>query len=197
MKKFLLSIAVLVAIQVIAPVASFTQNIRIPSSETRRMHHEVPDQPYLAPKPDVKKTPPVPGLSSPGFFTAQVNVDANGDNMLGDAANEPSIAVDPTNPDKMVIGWRQFDDVLSNFRQAGYGYSSNGGQNWTFPGVIEPTIFRSDPVLGVDKSGNFYYNSLTNVTGNFTCNVYKSVNGGATWDLGTDAHGGDKQSFLA
>jgi hypothetical protein len=193
MKKFLLSIAVLVAIQVIAPVASFTQNIRIPSSETRRMHHEVPDQPYLAPKPDVKKTPPVPGLSSPGFFTAQVNVDANGDNMLGDAANEPSIAVDPTNPDKMVIGWRQFDDVLSNFRQAGYGYSSNGGQNWTFPGVIEPTIFRSDPVLGVDKSGNFYYNSLTNVTGNFTCNVYKSVNGGATWDLGTDAHGGDKQ----
>ncbi|PYL85353.1 MAG: hypothetical protein DMF17_08815, partial [Verrucomicrobia bacterium] len=39
------------------------------------------------------------------FTSYQVNVDANGNNILGDAANESSIAVDPTNLSKMTIGW--------------------------------------------------------------------------------------------
>jgi hypothetical protein len=30
------------------------------------------------------------------FFAVQVNVDDLGQNIVGDAANEPSIAVDPT-----------------------------------------------------------------------------------------------------
>jgi len=55
------------------------------------------------------------------FTSYQVNVDANGHNILGDAANEPSIAVDPTNLSKMTIGWRQFNSVTSNFRQGGWG----------------------------------------------------------------------------
>jgi len=50
------------------------------------------------------------------FVSFQVNVDANGNNIIADAANEPSIAVDPTNGSKITIGWRQFDSVLSNFR---------------------------------------------------------------------------------
>lgn len=157
------------------------------------MHQEVPDQKYLAPQADAKKTPPAPWLKSTGFFTAQVNVDAEGNNIVGDAANEPSIAVDPTNPDKMVIGWRQFDNVNSNFRQAGYGYTTNGGQSWTFPGVITPGTFRSDPVLDFDTAGNFYYNSLTSSGSNYTCKVFKSINGGAAWDAGVNAKGGDKQ----
>src|SRR5690349_8442800 len=62
-------------------------------------------------------------VSAFGAFTSyQVNVDANGNNITGDAANEPSITVDPTNHDQMAIGWRQFDSVGSNFRQAGWGY---------------------------------------------------------------------------
>jgi hypothetical protein len=55
------------------------------------------------------------------FVSVQVNVDANGQNITGDAANEPSICVDPTDGSKMTIGWRQFDSVASNFRQAGWG----------------------------------------------------------------------------
>ena len=66
------------------------------------------------------------------IFTKQVNVDANGLNIVGDAANEPSIAVDPTNPNSIVIGWRQFNTISSSFRQAGNGYTTNGGQTWTF-----------------------------------------------------------------
>src|SRR5215831_5202658 len=68
-----------------------------------------------------------PGMISQfGVFTSyQVNVDANGNNIVGDAANEPSISVDPTDGNKIAIGWRQFDTITSNFRQAGYGYSTD------------------------------------------------------------------------
>src|SRR6266540_3127466 len=38
------------------------------------------------------------------FVSYQANVDANGQNIIGDAANECSISVDPTNPSKMAIG---------------------------------------------------------------------------------------------
>ena len=193
MKTFPTRIFAFAAVLMTCPLVSFTQNIRIPDADRARMHHETPDQQYRAPRPGPQKTSPAYRFRSSGFFTQQVNVDANGNNIVGDAANEPSLAVDPTNPDHIVIGWRQFDDVNNNFRQAGYGYTSNGGLNWTFPGVIEPTIFRSDPVLDFDAAGNFYYNSLTTVTGNYTCNVFKSTTGGATWDLGVEAHGGDKQ----
>src|SRR5476651_2648167 len=50
------------------------------------------------------------------FTSQQVNVNANGLNVVGDAANEPSICVDPTNHNRMAIGWRQFNSVTSNFR---------------------------------------------------------------------------------
>jgi hypothetical protein len=46
-------------------------------------------------------------ISQFGSFTSyQVNVNANGQNITGDAANEPSISVDPTNGNKMTIAWR-------------------------------------------------------------------------------------------
>jgi hypothetical protein len=57
------------------------------------------------------------------YTSYQVNV-VNGNNIVGDAANEPSICVDPTNGNKMSIGWRQFDSVSSNFRQAGFAYTN-------------------------------------------------------------------------
>jgi hypothetical protein len=79
-------------------------------------------------------------------------------------------------------------------RQAGWGWTADGGQTWTFPGVIEPGVFRSDPVLDTDADGNFYYNSLTVQNGNdYFCHVYVSTNGGQTWDGGVYAFGGDKQ----
>src|SRR5207344_3279577 len=115
-------------------------------------------------------------ITTTGFSMNQVNVNTSGQNILGDAANEPNIAVNPLNENVIVIGWRQFDNVSSNFRQAGWSYTSDGGQSWTFPGVIEPGIFRSDPVLDYDSSGNFYYNSLTiDNFGNYVCKVFISA----------------------
>jgi hypothetical protein len=119
----------------------------------------------------------------------QVNVNSLGQDIVGDAANEPSIAVDPTNPNCMAIGWRQFNTITNSFRQAGVAYTTNGGQTWT-ASVLQPGQFRSDPVLRADADGNFYYASLNSIT---AVNVFKSTNGGASWSFPVYAFGGDKE----
>jgi hypothetical protein len=124
--------------------------------------------------------------------SVQANVDPLGNNIPGDAANEPSIAVDPTAPNRMAIGWRQFDTVTNNFRQAGWAWSNDGGRTWTFPDVIERGLFRSDPVLDVNADGTFYYYSLK---GDFTCDMFISQDGGRTWGPRNPAFGGDKAWF--
>lgn len=149
-------------------------------------HLERERDPYVPPRETQGRSP---GMRGPGIGV-QVNVDANGMNIIGDAANEPTIAIDPTNPNRIVIGWRQFDTVTSNFRQAGYAYSTDGGETWTFPGVLQPGIFGSDPVLDVDSNGVFYYGTLES---NLCLKVFQSYDGGATWPFHTAAFGGDKE----
>jgi hypothetical protein len=135
-------------------------------------------------------------ISQFGVFTSfQVNVDANGNNILGDAANESSITVDPTNHNRMAIGWRQFNSVQSDFRQGGWGFTTDAGTTWTFPGVLEANVFRSDPVLKSDEAGNFFYLSLLQ---SFCDNMYGSLDFGQTWTRlqpDGDGGGGDKQWF--
>ena len=133
-----------------------------------------------------------------GFISYQVNVDANGNNIVGDAANECSISVDPTNGNKMTIAWRQFNDVTSNFRQGGWGYTTDAGITWTFPGVLQNNIFRSDPVTHSDETGQFFYLSLQSTWPNqtFYCDdLWRSTNGGQTWtEQSPDrSAGGDKE----
>ena len=134
-----------------------------------------------------------------GFISYQVNVDANGNNIIGDAANECPIAVDPTDGNKMTIAWRQFNDVSSNFRQAGWGYTIDGGLHWTFPGVLQNNTFRSDPVTKSDETGQFFYLSLRSDGFSFFCDdMWGSTNGGQTWTMLSakqGAGGGDKQWF--
>jgi len=132
------------------------------------------------------------------FTSIQVNVDASGQNILGDAANECALSVNPLDGSKMTVAWRQFNDVTSNFRQGGWGYTTNGGTSWTFPGVLENGVFRSDPVTNSDEVGNFFYLSLqSNVQQSFFCDdLWRSLNGGQSWTLLSGekgAGGGDKQ----
>ena len=123
------------------------------------------------------------------FNGVQVNVDQFGNNILFDAANEPSIAVNPNDPNQIAIGWRQFDTINSNFRQAGVSYTTDGGQTWT-ASTLDPGQFRSDPVLDYDADGNFYYSSLSAID---AIEMFKSTDGGATWSNPVPAFGGDKQ----
>lgn len=168
----------------------FSQNIS--RQNLRESHHEALDDPYIKVSLASMERSPAYNVTAPNYFTRQVNVDENGQNIIGDAGNETSIAVDPTNPNRIVIGWRQFDTVNSNFRQAGNGYSLDGGLTWIFQEVLEPGVFRSDPVLDFDADGNFYYNSLTNDP-DFFCSVFKITDGGQDWGTSVPAKGGDKQ----
>ncbi len=153
---------------------------------------EQPRDPWLPTPPQQPGRQPAGRSRVLPYPSVQVNVDADGANRVGDAANEPSIAIDPTNPQIVVIGWRQFDSVASDFRQAGYGYSHDGGLTWTFPGVLDPGVFRSDPVLGSSLDGDFYYYSLRVIGNQFLCGMFISSDGGVTWQGPIDAFGGDK-----
>src|SRR5437667_3709701 len=100
----------------------------------------------------------------------------------------------------MTIAWRQFNDVSSNFRQGGWGYTSDGGIHWTFPGVLENGVFRSDPVTNSDEIGQFFYLSLqSDQAQSFFCDdLWRSLNGGQTWTLLSGERGGgggDKEWF--
>ncbi len=158
-----------------------------------------PDPPFHLERPDDARLPPPEQqpltvrsesvVTLGPYVSVQVNVDSGGNNIVGDAANEPSMAIAPNNSNLVAIGWRQFDNVASNFRQAGRAHSPDGGATWTFPGVLTPGTFRSDPVLEPDAGGTFFYNSLKS---NFAIDVFKSTDGGATWGSPVPAFGGDK-----
>jgi len=161
-------------------------------------HIEKYDNPPAPPR-KIETSPRM--ISQFGVFTSyQVNVNANHQNIIGDAANECVIAVDPTDGNKMTIVWRQFNDVTSNFRQGGWGYTTDAGITWMFPGVLENNVFRSDPVTKSDETGQFFYLSLqSNVQQSFFCDdLWRSTNGGQSWTLLSGergAGGGDKQWF--
>jgi len=126
------------------------------------------------------------------YRSVQVNVNGGGMNVVGDAANEPSIAIDPTAPLRMAVGWRQFDTIASSFRQAGYSWSVDGGATWAPSGIIEPGVFRSDPVLVAGVDGTFYYLSLRVDGSDFSCDLFVSSDQGRTWPIERFALGGDK-----
>ena len=151
---------------------------------------EFPDDPFIPDEVDVTASVGTAQVWVRGVYTSvQVNVTTAGENILGDAANEPSIAIDPLNPTRMVIGWREFNTVASNFRQAGVAYSHDGGQTWT-KNTLDPGQFQSDPVLMADSLGHFFYSSLPDLN---SVEVFKSIDSGVTWAAPVNAFGGDKQ----
>ncbi len=163
------------------------------------IHHESPEG-KLTERP---KRDAVSGVAAQNVITfgrfqhVQVNVDSLGNNIPGDAANEPSIAVDRNDPNKIAIGWREFATNTNAFRQAGWSFTTDGGQTWTFPGTLltGANSFASDPLLESDPDGKFFYASLeTQRDPNCGWSVYvhDSIDGGQTWSSGVYAEGADK-----
>jgi len=176
-------------------ISAADRNPQAEALEAAKGHLELPDDDYLAVDRTSQQRSPATSFSGGAATSVQVNVDGEGNNIVGDAANEPSIAVDPANPSRMVVGWRQFDTIANNFRQAGWAWSADGGAGWTFPGSIDAGNFRSDPVLGVDANGVFYYYSLGVPGGNFAMDMFLSIDGGMSWSVPFFACGGDKAWF--
>ncbi len=125
----------------------------------------------------------------------QVNVDEQGRNIAGDAANEPSLAVDVDDPSHLVMAWRQFDSVSSEHRTAGWATSVDGGCSWHVGGAIGGDVFRSDPVLAALGDGRFAYVGLAD--GFESVDVFLSDDGGTSWTAGGPAFGGDKPWMTA
>src|SRR4029077_16975566 len=167
MRRSIVSLTLLTSLSL--PIALSSSSAQL--APTWKPNGREPLEKYDNPPAPSRKIETSPRMISPyGVFVSyQGNVDASGNNIIGDAANECTISVDPTNFSRMAIGWRQFDDVTSNFRQAGYGYTTDGGLAWTFPGVLEPGVFRSDPVTQSDETGTFFYDSLRTDGFSFFC----------------------------
>ena len=134
---------------VVATVAALALPATLTATETRpadrrpitpgpRDYREAPSDPYVAVPAELRVTGPARHWIVGSHVSVQVNVAANGQNIVGDAANEPSIAVDPTDPSRLAIGWRQFDTVTNNFRQAGRGFSTDGGRPGPSPACSRP-----------------------------------------------------------
>lgn len=174
-----------------AAVALGTQALAFGQETAPPPHEAQAERPHLPlVNPPIRAyTPPASfarGVPSPGV---QVNTNAAGLNIVGDAANEPSLCADPTRPNRLAIGWRQFNSIASDFRQAGYAYSRDAGRTWTVPGPLTPATFRSDPVLRSNTQGTFVYHTLKS---NFICDAFVSHDGGKTWAGPFAAFGGDK-----
>ena len=185
----MLRLGLLTAISLLLAPAVFSQTVARKPLPTEPL--EKYDNPPAVAAPVLSIAPALVSRLGP-YTSYQVNVDANGNNRVGDAANEPSICVDPTDGNKMSIGWRQFDHVSSNFREAGFAYTTNGGARWIAPGVLQNNVFRSDPVLNSDTVGRFFYLSLLQ---NFFDDLWRSITGGQSWTRVGPADGGDKQWF--
>ncbi len=151
-------------------------------------YHESPGDPWM-PR---SSTPPAGATSHSGSWTlgafesVQVNVDQFGNNIQGDADNEPSIAIDPRDPSRIVIGWRQFDTVSLDQARAGVAYSHDGGRMWTLPGSLTSDVYHHNSVVDSDANGIFYYLSVDGRTSQ----IFRSFDGGMSWnppiDMATD-----------
>ena len=185
----MLRLGLLTAISLLLVPAGFSQTVARKPLPTEPL--EKYDNPPAVAAPVLGISPALISLLGP-YISYQVNVDANGNNRVGDAANEPSICIDRNNPNRMSVGWRQFDSVASNFREAGFAYTTNGGTRWFAPGVLQNNVFGSDPVLNADSAGRFFYLSLLQ---NFFDDLWRSITGGQSWTRVGPADGGDKQWF--
>src|ERR1043165_7676872 len=132
-------------------ILAFAAGAALARQEPREEGQEELTSDAPAPYHRPRYSPPF-GFTDGPFNLHQVNVGPGGLNIVGDAANEPSLAVDASPPNRITIGWRQSDDVPSNFRQAGHAYSKDGGRTWTFTGSLDAGVFRSDPVIRSDDT---------------------------------------------
>lgn len=115
------------------------------------------------------------------FFYAQ-NAAAQHPNILigtTNAPNEPSVCINPKNPQQVVAG-ANIDNVY---------FSNDGGATWNQTTVDCPWGVWGDPVIGADTTGAFLFLHLSNppAPGKWIDRIIaqKSTDGGQTWSAGS------------
>lgn len=112
-------------------------------------------------------------------ITAQFqNIKVNSNSLT--SCNEPSIAINPTDTDNLVIG--------TNLRY--YFYSFDGGQTWDEGQMFSSYGVWGDPSLIFDLNGDCYFAHLSGeppLSGRWADRIViqKSTDGGMSWDDGT------------
>ena len=95
------------------------------------------------------------------------------------APNEPSICINPKNPQQVVAG-ANIDNIY---------HSGDGGATWTQAPVSCPWGVWGDPVISTDTTGAFLFLHLSNPPspGNWIDRIIaqKSTDGGKTWSPGS------------
>ncbi len=108
------------------------------------------------------------------------------------AQNEPSIAVNPTDPDHVIATSNDYrlrvDPPPEHDVRAGYYVSFDGGNTWPGDGIIDistiPNTFAAgDPAIAIHDIHNVYYSfiAFNRSTDDGGVAVAKSTDGGLTW----------------
>ena len=106
------------------------------------------------------------------------NIQVNSDTLT--TCNEPSIALNPNNPDNIVIGTNNT-----------YFFSSHdGGNHWTEGKMFSSMGVWGDPSLAFDLKGNLFFGHLSGeppLSGRWADRIIiqKSTDGGLTWNDGS------------
>ncbi len=146
------------------------------------------------PRFDLDVRSDIQGLDDTGTVTGSGEAVSFGPNiMLSDehfpgrviSQTEPTIAVSPRDPDNLVAGFHDRFPRLQDF-VCRFAFTIDGGKTWNLGGATPlqlATNFCSDPALGADAKGNFYYAYL-DVLADATSSdvlVAKSTDGGKTF----------------
>lgn len=109
------------------------------------------------------------------YTQSETSVASFGQNIVAaynSSANQPIVQVGSTL-------------VFTHRFLSGYSVSNDGGNTWTsgfFPPVAGSIFTFGDPVVDVDRLGNFYFSGLgADAQGRSTIQVNKSTDGGRTW----------------
>jgi hypothetical protein len=107
------------------------------------------------------------GLYPFALCAQPVNIQIGG--QFNEWTCEPSVCMNPSNPDEIMVG-----SVLDNY------YSSNdGGFNWQHGTISSSYGVNGDPVILADTAGRFYYFHLVPDLSRVVCHKKESLN--APW----------------
>lgn len=126
------------------------------------------------------KAQPAPGRPVPiSWSNLKVNTDSS-----GEAQNEPYIAVDPNNPQHLVVGANSWQSGNGNYEVYAY-VSFNGGSTWT---SSQPYVNRNasrlnaaDPTIAFAKDGSVYFAFVASTPAAGAVAISRSTDGGLTW----------------